>query len=913
MTTLPDPLTTLLEQINSGRAADALPELDRLHIQLPDHPGVLSLRAEALRHVGRNAEAVDAYRLAGESGAGARNWLAAGILLAAERDTEASFQCLLKAYAQTPDSEEVLDALVTTLFNGGRYKEGIEFARRQLAVSSNPTLLSRAALLLQADDLYEESADAFKKIVALAPDVPSIAGAALVPTRFTCEWEWIESLQQKILASYARGDFGAPQEYPLTHLTWCTNEARNLEVTRAYVARMVPRVEQLAVTPLPPAGRRIRIGYLSSDFRNHATMHLMAGIFEHHDRQRFEIFAYDYTRADTSDYRQRFLDAVEHHVPVHSQSDRQAALRIAADRLDILFDLKLYSGGGRCGIMAYRPAPVQATYIGFPGSAASPDIDYVVSDRFITPDSSAPYYTEKFCRLPHSYQCNDRKRPSAEAPGNRAAYGLPEGKVIFGAFNQSYKIDRGSFGVWMQILHNVPNSVLWLLGQSQAARANLSRHAQLAGIDADRIIYAPFAHPREHLARLQRVDAVLDALVCNGHTTTSDALWAGVPVVTARGKHFASRVSESLLNAIDMPELVGTDASDMVRIATRIGTDPAYRQELHARVAANRLSTPLFDTARLTRDIETAIEMMVERNRLGLGPAHLDVADQGPLATDRPSPDFAGRVAALYAAYADCPLCNSATAPLGFADCAGNAWWHEPLQPQMEWLRCTGCGHTHTRHYFSEAGRSELMRGRNPGVPVTAPDPMPQQISRWSPVVARVACALGGYPRLLQRDTKPVWVDVGCGSGALVMAANDHGFLAGGLDTDGEAIASVLSLGLGAVQQDFLKVPFELAPDVLSLMDVLASMPDPRSAICKAAGVLKPGGVLVLSTPDSASSGWRLLERDRINPYWSDPRLHHIFSRDRLITLLQDSGFAATDFVTADAAQARMEIYAVRK
>ncbi len=913
MTTQPEPLLTLLEQINSGRAAEALPELDRLHIQMPGHPAVLSLRAEALRHVGRQAEAIDAYRLAGASGAGARNWLAAGILLAAERDTENSFQCLLKAYAETPDSEDVLDALVTTLFNGGRHKEGFEFARRQLAVSSNPTLLARAALLLQADDLYEESADAFKRIVALAPDDPAIIGAALVPTRFTCEWEWIETLQRKISASYQQGGFAAPQEFPLTNLTWCADEARNLEVTRAYVARMVPRVEALAVSPLPPAGRRIRVGYLSSDFRNHATMHLMAGLFEHHDREQFEIFAYDYTRSDISDYRQRFLDAVEHHVPVDSLSDRQAALRIAEDRLDILFDLKLYSGGGRSGIMAYRPAALQAAYIGFPGSAASPDIDYVVSDRFVTPDSSAPYYTEKFCRLPHSYQCNDRKRALAETPGSRTAYGLPADKIIFGAFNQSYKVDRGSFTVWMQILREVPNSVLWLLGQSQAARGNLSRHAQLDGIDPARIIYAPFANPREHLARLQLVDAVLDALVCNGHTTTSDALWAGVPVLTARGRHFASRVSESLLNAIGMPELVGADSHDMVRIATRIGTDATYRQELRARVSANRLSTPLFDTARLTRDFEIGIQMMVERHRGGLLPAQLDVPDRGPISADRPPPAFAGRVAALHSPYAGCPLCGSATASVGFADCTGNPLWHEPLPPQAEWLRCTACSHTHTSHFWTAAGRSELMRCRNPRVAAVSPEPLAAQISRCGPVVERAARLLGGYPRLLQRNPKPIWVDVGCGTGALVMAANDHGFATGGVDTDGEAIAGVLSLGFGAVQRDFMQLPFELVPDVLSLMQVLAAMPDPRGALTKAAQILKSGGLLILSTPDSSSSSWMLLERDRINPHWSNPQLHHVFSRDRLIALLQEIGFEIADIVAPNAGQGLLELYAVRK
>ncbi len=625
----PGHLEALLEQINAGQAAAALPELERLQAQLPTHPAVLSLRAEALRMAGRPAEAIAAFKQAGEQGAGARSWLAAGVLLAAERATDAAMECLLKAAAATPASEEVLDALVTTLFNGNRHREGIEFARKQLALSKNPKLLSRAALLLQANDLYEESSEAFKKIIQLDPDDPAIIGGALVPARFTCEWEWIESLQGKLGRCYDQGRFDLPQEFPLTHITWCADEARNLGVTRAYVERVMPAVERVPARAHRRIGGRIRIGYLSSDFRNHATMHLMAGVFEHHDRERFEVFAYDYSAPDISEYRQRFLEAVEHHVPIHLISDRQAAARIAEDELDILFDLKLYTGGGRAGIAAHRPAPVQAAYLGFPGSAAHPEIDYIVSDRFVTPDSSAPYYTEKLCRLPNSYQCNDHKRFAAPAPGTRAMHGLPEGKVVFGAFNQSYKIDRGSFAVWMRILHEAPNSVLWLLGQSEAAIANLTRHAQLAGIGPERLSFAPFAAPHDHFARLPAADAILDALVCNGHTTTSDALWSGVPVITARGAHFASRVSESLLNAMDLPELVGSDQDDMVRIAKRVASDADYRAMLRIKVATQRLEAPLFDTARFTRDFETAIEMMVERHRSGLAPGHIDVPDRG--------------------------------------------------------------------------------------------------------------------------------------------------------------------------------------------------------------------------------------------------------------------------------------------
>jgi predicted O-linked N-acetylglucosamine transferase (SPINDLY family)/GR25 family glycosyltransferase involved in LPS biosynthesis len=634
MTHQDERISALVEQITGGRPAEALLEIDLLLEQQPENPALLSLKGEALRLTGRLVEAVQVFRQAGEKGAGVRNWLAAGVLLAAMRSTAEALHCLHQANEQAPDSDEVLDALITTYFNANRQQEGIELARQQLRVSSNPRLLSHAALLLQSNDLYGESSEAFKKIVELAPADPAVRGAALVPARFTCEWEWVEALQQKIGDGYAQGNYEASQEYPLTHLTWCPDEARNLGVTQAYVQRMVPAVEPLPLPLAPPrAGRRIRVGYLSCDFRNHATMHLMAGLFEAHDRTRFEVFAYDYSAPDVSPYRQRFVDSCEHLVAVHTLGDQQAAERIAADRLDILFDLKLYTGGGRPGIMAYRPAALQAAYLGYPGSAASRDIDYIVSDRFVTPDSSGAHYPEAFCRLPHSYQCNDRKRSAAEQPAHRAAHGLPDDKVVFGAFNQSYKIDRSSFAVWLRVLHEVPHSVLWLLGQCDEAIANLTRYAQAAGIDPQRLIFAPFAVPQDHLARLQLADAVLDTLVCNGHTTTSDALWASVPVITARGQHFCSRVSESLLNAMELPELVGQDQDDMVRIAKRVGTDAEFRLALRAKVAANRLSTPLFDTLRFTRDFETAIEMMIDQHVPGIKGATIDVPDAGTVQT----------------------------------------------------------------------------------------------------------------------------------------------------------------------------------------------------------------------------------------------------------------------------------------
>jgi protein O-GlcNAc transferase len=917
MTNLAAHLQALIEQVNGGAATDALPELDRQLAEHPDHPAILAVKAEALRLTGRQAESVPVYRRAAERGGGARNWWVAGVLLAGERKTDEALQCLLNANSEAPDDEQVLDTLITTLYNSNRGKEAIGFARRQLAVGTKPHYLSNAALLLQSNDCYDEASEAFKRIIQLAPDDPTLVGAALSTSRFTCDWEWIESLQRQITAWHDDGKFGAPQEYPLTHLTWCSDEARNLSVTRAYAERVIPAVEPCTPHVSASPGRRIRVGYLSCDFRNHATMHLMAGVFEHHDRKRFEVFAYDYSTHDISDYRQRFLDAIEHHVPVHSLSDKETAARIAADNLDMLFDLKVYTGGCRPTILAYRPAPLQVAYLGFPGSAANACIDYIVSDRFVTPEASTPYYTEKFCRLPHSYQCNDRKRMTASEPGTRAMHGLPENKIVFGAFNQSYKIDRESFAVWMRVLAEVPDSVLWLLGQSQSAIANLSRHAQAAGIARERVIFAPFAEPRLHLARLQLADAILDTLICNGHTTTSDALWAGVPVITARGKHFSSRVSESLLNAMELPELVGVDQDDLVRIAKRIGTDASYRTALRDKTRASRQTAPLFDTARFTRDFETAIEMMVQQRRSGLTSAHIDVPDLGPLNPRVAAASPPGPTAALQTAYLACPLCQGTSVTLGFANCTAHPLWHEPMARTIEWMRCPSCGHVHNRSHWNEAGRAQLLlkgHAQRPAENAAAVAADADALrATWAPVIDKVVGALGGYGAVVNRDSRPVWVDVGCGDGALVMTASDSGFAAVGLDTRADAVTRIQGRGFTALQHDFMDLKFEVVVDVLSMMDVLQQLAFPRDALRKAAQVLRPGGVIVISAPDLTCSSWKAMSEANINPYWAELEHQHHFSRDRLIALLRECDFEIAGFSIPNRYKAQMEIYAVRK
>jgi predicted O-linked N-acetylglucosamine transferase (SPINDLY family)/2-polyprenyl-3-methyl-5-hydroxy-6-metoxy-1,4-benzoquinol methylase len=923
MKSLDKQLQQLLLHINSGQAAETLPKIESLLKKHPTHLGLMTLKAESLRLIGQTDAAIQTFTQSAELGAGERNWLSAGVLLATQRRVDEALACFDKAFKFNPKSTELLDAYTTTLFNAGRQYEGIDFARRQLEICEQPLFLINAALLLQSCDLYEESTQAFKKIHAFLPHDHSVLGSALVAARFTCDWEWIGYLQQKIKACYAQGDFDSPQEFPLTHLTWCNDEATNLAVTRAYVRRMVNAHTIVAHPKTSTRGSRIRVGYLSCDFRNHATMHLMAGLLQAHDAQRFEIFAYDYTVADNSEYRQRFLSAIEHHRDIQHMDDVQAAQIIADDALDLLIDLKVYTGGGRPAILSQRPARLQAAYLGYPGSAACEDIDYIISDRFVTPDSSAPYYSEKFCRLPHSYQCNDTQRFSPSPSARREDHNLPDDKIIFAAFNQSYKIDPDSFGVWLDILRQVDNSVLWLLGQSEAAKTHLSAHAQKHGIAQDRIVFAPFAAPHEHLTRLQLADAVLDTLICNGHTTTSDALWVGVPVITCRGHHFASRVSESLLNAIELPELVAQDKPHMIALAKRFANDSAYRNDVRARLQANKLSAPLFDTLRFTRNFERAIEMMVELSHQGSAPHNIDVPDtpidsqtgsqiSPPLDTQAAvEQPLAQATAQLQSAFAGCPLCQQPSQPWISIACTSNAAYAPDLPAALDWLKCSACGHVHTSHFWTDTGLQRISPRHEVAPLQVALQEHEIKRHAWQSLIQRALVHLGGYAHAMK--SQPAWLDLGCGDGSLIMSAADHGFAVSGIDCDAQATLHLQNLGYEAHTHNIAQFHTDQRYHVVSLINVLQLLRDPRQLLENAHQWLDPKGLLMLSVPDMHSSTWRILDAAAKNPFWSELTHLHNFTRTSLLRLLHQCGYEVCNVATSQRYTAHLEVVAQPK
>ena len=357
---------------------------------------------------------------------------------------------------------------------------------------------------------------------------------------------------------------------------------------------------------------KVRIGFLSSDFCLHAVSLLTVELFELLDRERFEVYGFCWSREDGSALRARVKNAMDHFVLIGAMDDATAAQCIRNHEIDVLIDLHGLTSGARPNIVAYRPAPLQMTYLGFPGPTGLPSIDYVIADRYLIPDSERPYYSETPLYLAQIYQCSDRQRPVAELP-TREQCGLPDDRFVFCSFNNNYKFNEEVFDCWMRILRRVPDSVLWLLADNQWAQANLVARAEQQGIDSQRLIFAPRVSPEQYLARYTAADLFLDAYPFNAGTTANDALWMGLPVLTRSGRTFASRMAGALLTSLELPELITTTVAEYEERAVQLATDPQLQASLRQRLVNSRETSVLFDSPRFVRDFEDAILSVVPK------------------------------------------------------------------------------------------------------------------------------------------------------------------------------------------------------------------------------------------------------------------------------------------------------------
>ncbi|GEO83384.1 hypothetical protein GCM10007920_00060 [Ciceribacter naphthalenivorans] len=414
---------------------------------------------------------------------------------------------------------------------------------------------------------------------------------------------------------------------PHDHIMWCDDESLNARITRMPGGTAFTPQSRVARRTMPHRfADKIRIGYLSNDVCDqHATMRLLQGVLMAHDREKFDITVFCYTDDGVLSVDQGMRQHYGTIVPIRTLDDEQAAEAIREHGIDILVDLKGHTKDARINLVNRGLAPIQVAYLGFPGCGTGIDCDYVIGDGIVTPDTSKPYYHEKLCRLPDCYQANDREHRALPPAASREGLGLPQDAFVIASFNAVRKISARTARLWARILVAIPDAILWMMCDDVDAQANFSAYMAGQGVATDRIHYARRADYPAHVARLQAADIAVDTFPTNGHTTTSDKLWAGLPVLTCKGHNFTSRVSESLLNAVGMAELVAEDEDGVVELGIALARDRDRLADIRARLAANRLVEPLFDTERFTRHLERAYEMMVEREKQGLEPDHIDV------------------------------------------------------------------------------------------------------------------------------------------------------------------------------------------------------------------------------------------------------------------------------------------------
>jgi len=398
--------------------------------------------------------------------------------------------------------------------------------------------------------------------------------------------------------------------FPFILLATAATAEDQLTCASSFSRRKEQSQQALFKHPLKKSGDRIKIGYLSPDFRNHALGHLIVELFERHDRTRFSITGYSYGPDDGSLLRKRLFKAFDNVVDMRSLSDTDAAQRIYDDGVDILIDLAGYTSDVRMGILAYRPAPIQISFLGYPGTTGASFIDYIIADRFIIPKDQEKFYSEKVVCLLDCYQPNDTHRQIAERMPTRKDCDLPEQGFVYCCFNANYKITPQVFDIWMRLLQKVPSSVLWLFESNNSVKENLRQKAQRCGINPDRVIFAPKMAPSEHLARHQLADLFLDTVPINAHTTASDAIWSGLPVLTCVGSTFAGRVAGSLLKAADLPELITYSLEEYEALALQLAQNPEQLSAIRQKLEQTRLLMPLFDIEKYTRNIEKAYNNM---------------------------------------------------------------------------------------------------------------------------------------------------------------------------------------------------------------------------------------------------------------------------------------------------------------
>ncbi|HTV95227.1 MAG TPA: tetratricopeptide repeat protein [Steroidobacteraceae bacterium] len=531
-----------------------------------------------------------------------------------------------RAIALQPDHAEAHNNRGTALHRLGRIEAALSSFERALALCSNAAQIhfNRAQML---DELrqYAAAAESYDRALALDPMFKDALGHRLLARMQICEWRGFEADLTELAARIGRGE---PAATPFCVLALTGSPPLQQRAAQIYMREPPPAPRLPEISPRRGAGR-IRLGYFSADFCNHPVSYLTAGLYESHDRSRFELTAFSLGPNTGDSMRRRLEGAFDRFIDLHGRSALEVATLARRLQVDIAVDLTGLTRGGKPKIFSLRAAPVQVSYIGYLGTMGAPCMDYLIADATTVPSSQRSHYSEKLVYLP-SYQANDPRRAVAGRTLARHELGLPCAGFVFCCFNASYKITPPIFDAWMRILDRAPDAVLHLLAETETAAENLRREALARGVDARRLVFGAKMAASEHLARLAAADLFLDTLPYNAGATASDALWAGLPLLTCMGETFAGRMAASLLQAARLPELITSTLADYEELAVALARDPQRMAQIRRKLAQHRLTTPLFDTRVHTRSLEAAYTRMQARQDAGLAPADLYIEAPDP-------------------------------------------------------------------------------------------------------------------------------------------------------------------------------------------------------------------------------------------------------------------------------------------
>jgi predicted O-linked N-acetylglucosamine transferase (SPINDLY family) len=489
----------------------------------------------------------------------------------------------------------------TVLQKQNKFEEAMEVYNKALAIKPDyADAYYNMGIALQQQNKLEEAIEAYTKALAIKPDHEAARVGKLHQSARICNWDTIAKDVNLI------PELGISERHVSPFALLSLEDSPDRHLIRSKIHANTDYLQK----PLPPKGRpskrpkRIRIGYFSTDFREHPVAYLIARVLELHDRNKFKIFGYSLHGSNSCEMRQRLVKSFDCFTDVQDMSDKDISFRARQDKIDIAIDLNGYTQNSRAGIFAYRAAPIQINYLGYPGTLGADFMDYILADRFLIPGENQKHFNEKPLYLPNTYMPTDDCREISQKPMNRSDMGLPDDAFIFCCFNNNYKISPNEFDIWMRLLTKVENSILWLRESNQFSSINMKNEAQKRKVDPSRLVFADKVPMDEHLARQRLADLFVDTFTFNAHTTATEALWADLPVVTKIGQGFAARVAGSLLNAVGLPELVTETEKDYEALILELATNSKKLAEIKDKLATNRLTQPLFNTELYTKHLE---------------------------------------------------------------------------------------------------------------------------------------------------------------------------------------------------------------------------------------------------------------------------------------------------------------------